>query len=144
MKRCQFAGPAAGPGPHLSNACQFLGQAGGPTPRLRLYGAQAAVVNSKRKEQSASAHVDADRDDRMSVVDGTMAPPVNYVSYRSDAVAAFQQLGHAVASTSAVHVPPCTRQSMQDDAACYAVSENQLFSLANLIGLLAMGAEPIR
>ena len=46
-------------------------------------------------------------------------------------------------STSAVHVPPCTRQAMQDDAACSAVSENQLFSLAKLTGMLATGAEPL-
>ena len=46
-------------------------------------------------------------------------------------------------SNSAVHVPPCTRQSKQDDAACYAVSENRLFSLAKLTGMLATGAESI-
>ena len=46
-------------------------------------------------------------------------------------------------SSSAVHVPRSTRGSMQDDGADSVSSDNQLFSLSKLTGMLATDAEPI-
>ena len=93
------------------------------------------------KDRTALAHSRFRRLDRMSVHTLMTAHPASYAALRADTCSSHSEVKHAAEWLSAVAEAP--RQPWKNDADCSVSSENQVFSFSKLIGILAMGVEPI-